>query len=62
MTAALRVILSSTHDERDYADLITASPAVGFVAKSALSAGAIRDLLEVDGVAPVDSVSGPPGM
>jgi DNA-binding NarL/FixJ family response regulator len=40
-----RVILISTHTELDYADLISASPAVGFLPKSALSAGAIRDLL-----------------
>jgi DNA-binding NarL/FixJ family response regulator len=43
--AAARMILISTHDERDYADLIAASPAVGFLSKSALSAAAIRDLL-----------------
>jgi CheY-like chemotaxis protein len=39
------VILISTHAEQDYADLIAASPAIGFLAKSALSAAAIRDLL-----------------
>jgi DNA-binding NarL/FixJ family response regulator len=39
------VILVSTHAEQDYADLIAASPAVGFLSKTALSAGAIRDLL-----------------
>jgi CheY-like chemotaxis protein len=39
------VILISTHAEQDYADLIAASPAIGFLPKSALSAGAIRDLL-----------------
>jgi CheY-like chemotaxis protein len=39
------VIMISTHSEQDYADLIAASPAIGFLAKSALSAGAIRDLL-----------------
>jgi DNA-binding NarL/FixJ family response regulator len=38
------VILISTHSAHDFADMIAASPAVGFVAKSALSAGAIRDL------------------
>jgi CheY-like chemotaxis protein len=42
---AMRVILISTYDPEDFADLIAASPAVGFLAKSALSAGAIRDLL-----------------
>jgi DNA-binding NarL/FixJ family response regulator len=35
----------STHAEQDYADLIAASPAFGFLSKSTLSAGAIRDLL-----------------
>jgi CheY-like chemotaxis protein len=57
-----RVILISTHAEQDYADLIAASPAVGFLPKTALSAGAIRDLLARradDG--PGGRVSGPPG-
>jgi CheY-like chemotaxis protein len=40
-----RVILVSTHAEEDYAELIAASPAVGFLAKETLSAGAISDLL-----------------
>jgi CheY-like chemotaxis protein len=40
------VILISSHAEQDYADLIAASPALGFLAKSALSASAVRDLLE----------------
>lgn len=44
-TAPSRMILISTHAEEDYADLIAASPAVGFLSKSTLSAGAIRDLL-----------------
>ena len=44
-TAPSTVILISTHAEQDYADLIAASPAVGFLSKSTLSAGAIRDLL-----------------
>ena len=39
------VILISTHAEQDYADLIAASPAAGFLPKTSLSAGAIRDLL-----------------
>jgi DNA-binding NarL/FixJ family response regulator len=39
------VILISTHAEEDYADLIAASPAVGFLPKTKLSAGAIRKLL-----------------
>jgi DNA-binding NarL/FixJ family response regulator len=41
----LRMILVSTHAEQDYADLIAASPAIGFVPKSGLSAAAIRALL-----------------
>ena len=48
-----RVILTSTHAEQDYADLIAASPAIGFLPKSTLSGSAIRDLL--------DRVSGPRG-
>ena len=39
------VILISTHAEEDYADLIVASPAAGFLPKTRLSAGAIRALL-----------------
>jgi DNA-binding NarL/FixJ family response regulator len=44
--ASLRTILISTHAEQDYADLIVASPAIGFLPKSALSAEAILDLLD----------------
>jgi CheY-like chemotaxis protein len=43
------VILISTYDEQDYAELIAASPALGFLAKSALSANAVRDLLQRPG-------------
>ena len=39
------VILISTHAEQDFADMIAASPAVGFIAKFALTPGAIRDLV-----------------
>lgn len=39
------MIMISTHAEEDYAELIAASPAVGFVLKTALSACAIRNLL-----------------
>ena len=39
------VILISTHSEEDFADLITASPAAGFVSKADLSASAIREVL-----------------
>ena len=43
--AAPRMILISTHDEREYADLIEASPAAGFLAKTDLSAETIRRVL-----------------
>jgi CheY-like chemotaxis protein len=39
------LILISAHDEQDFADMIAASPAVGFVSKLTLSAEAIRELL-----------------
>jgi CheY-like chemotaxis protein len=39
------VILISTHDREDFADLIAESPAAGFVPKSELSAEAIRRLV-----------------
>ncbi|HEX4009535.1 MAG TPA: response regulator transcription factor [Solirubrobacteraceae bacterium] len=44
-----RTILISTHDEADFADLIAASPAIGFLSKSDLSAEAITRLLAGDG-------------
>ena len=40
-----RVILISAYAEEDYAELIAASPAIGFLSKTALSADAIRDQL-----------------
>jgi DNA-binding NarL/FixJ family response regulator len=40
-----RVVLISTRAEDDYADLVAASPAVGFLAKSQLSGRALRELL-----------------
>ena len=39
------VILISSRDEDDYAELIAGSPAVGFLSKAELSADAIRRLL-----------------
>ena len=45
-SVASRVILISTHAQQDYADLIAASPAVGFLAKASLSASAIHALLD----------------
>jgi CheY-like chemotaxis protein len=43
---ASAVILVSTYSEADFAELITASPAIGFLNKSELSAAAIRRILE----------------
>jgi CheY-like chemotaxis protein len=57
------VILISTHSEQDFADLIAATPVLGFLPKAALSASAVRDMLEakrdLGGSAP--QVSEPPG-
>src|ERR1700738_4809060 len=39
------VILISTHAAQDFMELIETSPAVGFLSKSALTCGAIRDLV-----------------
>jgi CheY-like chemotaxis protein len=44
------VVLISTHDGDDFADLIEASPAVGFIAKGLLSVRAIEELLSADGI------------
>ncbi len=46
---SLAVILVSTYAESDLAEMIDASPAVGFLQKFSLSADAIRDLLKVTG-------------
>jgi CheY-like chemotaxis protein len=43
---ASKVILVSAHAEEDLAQLIEGSPALGFIAKTRLSAQAIRDTLE----------------
>jgi two-component system, NarL family, nitrate/nitrite response regulator NarL len=40
-----KVILISTHSAEDFADLIAASPAIGFLPKSRLSAEAVEELL-----------------
>jgi CheY-like chemotaxis protein len=45
-TTPLAVILVSTYAEADLAELIAASPAVGFLPKFALSPDAIRHLLQ----------------
>jgi hypothetical protein len=39
------VILISAYSEMDYADLIAASPAVGFLSKSELSGRAVQEAL-----------------
>jgi DNA-binding NarL/FixJ family response regulator len=46
---SLAVILVSTYAEADLADMIDASPAIGFLQKFSLSPDAIRDLVEVTG-------------
>jgi CheY-like chemotaxis protein len=46
LLAQVPVILISTHPRDDYADLIAASPAVGFLPKITLSADALRALLD----------------
>lgn len=43
--ADVAVILISTHDEQDFADLIAASPARGFLPKLTLSPAAVREML-----------------
>lgn len=43
--SAPAVILISTHDRDEFADLIETSPAVGFLAKTDLSAATIQQLL-----------------
>jgi DNA-binding NarL/FixJ family response regulator len=56
------VILISTYAQEDFAELIDASPAVGFIAKDALSVSAVRELLDGHGTeAPSGTVTGPPG-
>jgi DNA-binding NarL/FixJ family response regulator len=39
------VVLISTYDQQDWAELVAASPAVGFLSKADLSAEAIRSIL-----------------
>jgi CheY-like chemotaxis protein len=59
--APSRMILISSHAEEDYADLIAASPAAGFLSKTRMSADAVRDLLQLRGDGEPDPVSGPRG-
>jgi DNA-binding NarL/FixJ family response regulator len=42
---APEIIMISTHDEEDFADLIAESPAIGFLPKWKLSVAAMNDLL-----------------
>jgi two-component system, NarL family, nitrate/nitrite response regulator NarL len=44
---ASRVVLISTRAEDDYGELVDASPAVGFISKSELSASAVHELVSV---------------
>jgi CheY-like chemotaxis protein len=46
LSGQLPVILISTHAEQDFADMIATSPAIGFLAKIAMTADAIRDLVD----------------
>jgi len=55
--AGPRVILTSTHAEAEYADLVVESPAAGFVAKERLSAEAIRTILARGGPERPDAIS-----
>jgi len=50
--AAAPVILISTHTEEDFAALIETSPVIGFLPKTRLSAGAVRDLVAGNGDEP----------
>jgi DNA-binding NarL/FixJ family response regulator len=59
--APVPVILISTYAEEDYADLVGDSPALGFIPKTALSAAAIRALLDGPGTdVPPRRITGPP--
>jgi DNA-binding NarL/FixJ family response regulator len=59
--AGSAVILISTHAEQDYAELIAETPAVGFLAKTAISADAIQELLDSQDTKHGSRVSGPRG-
>jgi DNA-binding NarL/FixJ family response regulator len=49
LSALWQVIFMSTRSGEDYAELVTASPAVGFITKSELSRSAIETVLEKAG-------------
>ena len=40
-----RIVLISTYAEQDVAELVAASPAIGFLSKSDISGAALRELL-----------------
>jgi len=44
-----RVVLISAYSETEFADLITASPALGFIAKTRLSGETIMEMLDGEG-------------
>jgi DNA-binding NarL/FixJ family response regulator len=48
---AIDVVLISTHGEEDFAELIEASPAIGFLPKTELSASAVTALVQRAGSA-----------
>jgi DNA-binding NarL/FixJ family response regulator len=45
----LRVVMISIHGEEDFAELIEASPAIGFLSKTRLSGSALRQLVDQAG-------------
>jgi DNA-binding NarL/FixJ family response regulator len=53
-----RVVLISAYPEADLHDFIAASPAVGFLPKSRLSARALHDVLDQRGPAGADTAQG----
>ncbi len=57
--AASAVILISTHSEADFAELISGSPAAGFLPKSELSADGIRRIINGRGSGGVPGVRAP---
>ena len=48
-SAEVPTILISTHAEEDFAELVSASPALAFIPKAALSGAAIRNVLGLAG-------------
>jgi two-component system, NarL family, nitrate/nitrite response regulator NarL len=48
-TNGMDIVLISTHGEEDFAELIEASPAIGFLPKARLSGRALRAMVERGG-------------